>query len=167
MMKQALVIAIVTLGAATATFAADESFVTKAAGGGSAEVELGKLATGKASSEAVRKFGQRMIDDHSRANNELMALAQRKNVVISPELGPEERALRDHLMTLSGPAFDQAYMKAMLSDHMKDVNDFRIESQSGKDPDVKAWAAKTLPTLEEHLNMARNINSTFGTSAAK
>ena len=67
-------------------------------------------------------------------------------------------------MKLSGAAFDQAYMKAMVSDHVEDVNEFKTESKSGKDADVKAWAAKTLPTLEEHLKMARDTNGAVGTS---
>ena len=165
MMKQAILASTVMLGLTAAVFAADETFVMKVAKGGMAEVELGKLATEKASSDAVKRFGQRMIDDHGKANNELKALAQSKNVTLSMEMGPEEKALRNRLMKLSGPAFDKAYMNAMVNDHVKDVNEFRMESTSGKDPDVKAWAAKTLPTLEEHLKMARDANGAVGTSA--
>jgi putative membrane protein len=168
MMKQAILAGAVMLGMAAApVFAADEAFVMKVAKGGMAEVELGKLAADKASSDAVKRFGQRMVDDHSKANDELKALAQSKNIALSLEMGPDEKALRDRLMKLSGPAFDQAYMKAMVSDHVKDVNEVRIESKSGKDPDVKAWAAKTLPTLEEHLKMARDTNGAVGTSGKK
>ncbi len=168
MMKHAILAGAVMLGMAAApVFAADEAFVMKVAKGGMAEVELGKLAVEKASSGAVKQFGQRMVDDHSKANEELKALAQSKNISLSPEIGPDEKALRDRLMKLSGAAFDQAYMKAMVSDHVKDVNEFRIESKSGKDPDVKAWAAKTLPTLEEHLKMARDTSGAVGTSGNK
>ena len=108
-----------------------------------------------------------MVDDHSKANDELKALAQNKKITLPTEIGPEEKALRDRLVKLSGPAFDQAYMKAMLNDHLKDVGEFRMESRRGKDPDVKAWAARTLPTLEEHLKMARDANGTVGTSGTK
>jgi putative membrane protein len=168
MTRQIILSAAVMLGLASAPLlAADDTFVTKAAKGGMAEVELGKMAAEKASSDAVKKFGQRMADDHGKANDELKTLAQSKNITLPTAMGPQEKALHDRLMKLSGPAFDQAYMKAMVSDHVKDVNEFRMESKSGKDPDVKAWAAKTLPTLEEHLKMARDTNGTVGTSGRK
>ena len=168
MMRQAILAGAVMIGLAAApVFAADDAWVMKVAKGGMAEVELGKLAAEKASSGAVKQFGQRMVDDHSKANEELKTLAQNKKITLPTEIGPEEKALRDRLVKLSGPAFDQAYMKAMLNDHLKDVGEFRTESRSGKDPDVKAWAAKTLPTLEEHLKMARDANGTVGTSGRK
>lgn len=168
MMKQAILASAAMLSLTAATvFAADEAFVMKVAKGGTAEVELGRLTTEKASSDAVKRFGQRMVDDHSKANDELKALARSKNVTLSTAMGPEEQALRDRLMKLSGPAFDQAYMSAMVSDHAKVVNEFRMESKNGSDPDVKAWAAKTLPTIEEHLKMARDASGAVGTSASR
>ena len=168
MMRQVILAGAAAIGLAAApVFAADEAWVMKIAKGGMAEVELGKLAAEKASSDAVKKFGQRMVDDHSKANDELKALAQSKKITLPTEIGPEEKALRDRLVKLSGPAFDQAYMKAMLNDHLKDVGEFRTESRSGKDPDVKAWAARTLPTLEEHLKLARDANGAVGTSGIK
>jgi len=168
MMRQTILAVAVMLGLAAApVFAADEAWVMKIAKASMAEVELGKLAAEKASSDEVKKFGQRMADDHSKANDELKTLAQSKNITLPSEIGPEEKALRDRLMKLSGPAFDQAYMKAMVSDHVKDVNEFKLESKSGKDPEVKAWAAKTLPTLEEHLKLARSTNGAVGTSGRK
>jgi putative membrane protein len=146
---------------------ADEAFVKNAAGGGMAEVELGRLATQKASSEDVKKFGQRMVDDHGKANDELKSLAQSKNIALPAAIPAKEKALQDRLSKLSGAAFDRAYIQAMLSDHRKDVSEFRRESQSGKDSDVKSWAAKTLPTLEDHLKMAEQANKTaVGTSGS-
>jgi len=142
----------------------DNTFVTKAAQGGLAEVELGKLAVEKASSDQVKQFGQRMVDDHGKANEELKTLAQQKNITVPTDIGAKEKALRDHLTKLSGPAFDRAYMSAMLSDHKKDVGEFRVESTSGKDADIKAFAAKTLPTLEQHLKLAEDANKAVGTS---
>jgi putative membrane protein len=153
--------------AAAPLLAADDTFASKAARGGMAEVELGKLAVEKASSDAVKKFGQRMVDDHGKANDELKTLAASKKITLPSEPAPEEKGLHARLMKLSGPAFDQAYMKAMVSDHVKDVNEFKVESKSGKDPDLKAWAAKTLPTLEEHLKLAREANGAVGTSGKK
>ena len=146
----------------------DSTFVTKAAQGGMAEVELGKLATEKASNDEVKKFGQRMVDDHSKANDELKTLAQQKNITVPSSLDARDKALRDRLSKLSGAAFDRAYMRAMVTDHRTDVNEFRMESKSGKDAEVKAFAAKTLPTLEDHLKLAQGANkSVVGTSGVK
>jgi putative membrane protein len=157
-----------TANATTSSLSAsDKEFMTKAAIGGMAEVMMGQMASTKGTDAGVKAFGNRMVTDHSKANDELKALAQSKNITLPSEIGPEEKALRDRLMKLSGPAFDQAYMKAMVSDHVTDVNEFKMESKSGKDPEVKAWAAKTLPTLEEHLKMARDANGTVGTSGRK
>jgi putative membrane protein len=145
----------------------DENFVTKAAMGGMAEVELGRLATQKAASDEVKRFGQRMVDDHGKANDELKTLAQNKQITIPTTLDPHHKAMQDRLSKLSGASFDRAYMQAMLVDHRKDVNEFRMESKSGKDADVKSFAAKTLPTLEDHLKMAQTTNSAVGTSGTK
>ena len=168
MMRQAILAGAAVIGLAAApVFAADEAFVTKVAKDGMAEVELGKLAAEKASSDAVKQFAKRMVDDHSKANEELKTLAQSKNVTLPSEIGQEQKALRDRLTKLSGPAFDQAYMKAMVNDHLKAVSAFRSESRTGKDAEVKAWAARTLPTLEEHLKLARDANGAVGTSGRK
>jgi putative membrane protein len=135
----------------------DETFMIKAARGGMAEVELGKLAVDKAASDEVKKFGRRMVDDHSKAGDELKTLAQNKHITLPTTVGPEDQALHDRLAKLSGAAFDRAYMQAMVTDHRQDVNEFRVEAKSGKDGDVKGWAAKTLPTLEEHLKLAQKV----------
>ena len=146
---------------------ADQSFVMKAAKGGMAEVQLGQLATEKASSEEVKKFGQRMVTDHGKANDELKSLAQEKHVTLPTEVDAKAKATHDRLAKMSGAAFDRAYMQHMLADHRTDVNEFKKESTSGKDPDVKAWAGKTLPTLEEHLRLAQDANKAVGTSGTK
>src|SRR5439155_4111397 len=145
----------------------DQKFVTDAAKGGMAEVELGKLAQDKASSDQVKNFGKRMVDDHSKANDELQTLAKNKNITLPTNLDPKDKALRDRLSKLSGAAFDRAYMNAMLSDHQKDISEFKRESTAGKDPDVKAFASKTLPTLEEHLKLAQDTTKTVGTTGTK
>jgi putative membrane protein len=146
---------------------ADETFVMNAAKGGMAEVELGKLAAEKGSSVDVRNFGQRMVDDHSKAGDELKAIAQRKNIAWPTDIDTKEKALHDRLSKLSGEAFDQAYMQAMLDGHRKVANEVRTESRTGKDPDVKAWATQTLPTVEEHLRQAEVITKPVGTSGKK
>jgi putative membrane protein len=145
---------------------ADHQFVMEAARGGMAEVELGQLATQKAQSDQVKQFAQRMVQDHGKANDELKSLAQQKNITLPTELDAKHKATHDRLSKLSGAQFDRAYMQDMLQDHRKDVNDFRKESQSGKDPEVKAWAAKALPTLEEHLRIAQSTSGAVGTSGS-
>ncbi|HZS44585.1 MAG TPA: DUF4142 domain-containing protein [Blastocatellia bacterium] len=130
-------------------------FVEDAAKGGMAEVQLGQLAVQKASSPDVKNFGQRMIDDHSKANNELKDLASRKSMTIPTAVDPKDKATMDRLSKLSGKAFDRAYMDDMVKDHEKDVAEFRNEASNGKDADIKSWASKTLPTLEDHLKMAK------------
>jgi len=144
----------------------DQHFVLEAAKGGLAEVELGKLASEKASTDQVKQFGKRMVDDHSKANDELKSLAQSKNITLPTTVDPKEKALEDKLSRMSGEQFDRTYMQHMVADHRKDVNEFRTESQSGKDPEIKAWAAKTLPTLEEHLKQAQDTNKAVGTSGS-
>ena len=148
--------------------ASDRTFVMNVAKDGMAEVELGKVAAEKASSPDVKKFAQRMVDDHSKANDELKTLAQTKNTTLPASVDPKHKATIDRLSKLSGEAFDRAYMRDMVTDHQKAVAAFRAESKNGKDADIKAWAAKTLPTLEEHLKMAQDANrAVVGTSGKK
>jgi len=141
----------------TAVNAKDMKFATKAAQGGMAEVELGKLATQQASSDAVKQFGQRMVDDHSKANDELKQVASSKGIMLPSGLDKKDQTLKDRLSKLHGTAFDSAYMKAMVADHKKDVAEFRKASQNLQDTDLRAFASKTLPTLEDHLKMATDI----------
>ena len=143
---------------------ADEKFVMNTAKGGMAEVELGKLAVTKASKDEVKKFGQMMVDDHSKASDELKAVAQQKNISWPTEIDVKEKALRDRLSKLSGEAFDRAYMDAMVNGHRKVANEFKVEVRAGKDADVKAWAGKTLPTVEAHLKHAEELNRTVSTA---
>jgi putative membrane protein len=135
----------------------DTKFIKEAAEGGMAEVALGQLAVEKASNGDVKKFGQRMVDDHSKANNELKQLAAQKNVELPQDLNAKDKATKSTLESLSGDQFDQAYMKDMVKDHKKDVSDFRRESASAHDPDVKKFATQTLPTLKEHLKLAESL----------
>jgi putative membrane protein len=139
--------------------ASDLAFAKEAALGGMAEVELGNLAKEKASSSDVKQFGDRMVTDHGKANDELKQWAQQKNVKLPTEPGATQKATKDRLSKLSGDAFDKAYMHDMVADHVKDVNAFKHASTSAKDPDLKAWVTKTLPTLEEHLKLAREVNA--------
>jgi len=137
----------------------DKRFVVEAAEGGQMEVGLGELAQEKAANDAVRGFGRRMVDDHSRANQELARLAASKQ--IEPATKPFGRTQRekDFLSKLSGSAFDLEYVRMMVRDHEKDVIAFRQESQQTTDPELRAWVARTLPTLEHHLTAIRQIAS--------
>ena len=137
---------------------AARDFVLEAAIGGMMEVELGKIAVQKGASEGVKQFGQRMVDDHSKAGEELTTLAASKGITLPTQLDEKHRNDLDKFSKLSGTEFDRAYAKAMLSDHKKDVSAFEKESMKSQDTDVKAFAAKTLPTLKEHLEMAKALN---------
>jgi putative membrane protein len=139
--------------------AADRKFVTEAARGGMAEVELGKLATERASSDGVKQFGQRMVTDHGKVNEELKGLAQQKGVALPADVGDKHRKLHARLAKLSGAEFDRAYVDEMVKDHRKDVSEFRREAGQAKDPDLKAWAGKTLPTLEDHLKQIQGLQA--------
>jgi putative membrane protein len=142
----------------------DQHFVMEAATAGMAEVELGKLATVSATNDAVKTFGQRMVDDRTKANEELKTLAQSKNIPLPTAIDGKHKATHDRLAKLSGAQFEQAYMQAMVADHRQAVALFQKESQAGKDTDVKAWAAKTLPTLRDHLKQAQDADKAVGTS---
>jgi putative membrane protein len=147
---------------------ADHQFVMEAARGGMAEVELGQLAKDKAQSDAVKQFADRMITDHGKANDELKSLARSKSITLPADLDAMHKSTKDRLSKLSGAEFDRAYMQEMLSDHQKDVSEFQKESQSGSDPEIKAWAAKTLPTLQQHLQMAQAASrGAVGTSGTR
>ena len=146
--------------------ASDTLFVKNAAKGGLAEVELGQLAADHGASDQVKKFGQRMVTDHGKANDELKSLAQQKNIKLPTEIDATNKALHDRLSKLSGAAFDRAYMQHMLTDHRKDVNEFKREANSGRDPQMKSFASTTLPTLEEHLQHARQARQAATSAAA-
>jgi len=137
----------------------DRAFVMEAGPGGLAEVELGRLAAQKGQSADVKKFGQRMVADHSKANAELKKLAASKGITLPAEMNAEQMAEHAKLAKLSGADFDREYMTLMVEDHDKDVAAFLDESKDGSDPDIKSFAAKTLPTLQEHQRMAKEIKA--------
>ncbi len=132
----------------------DRKFIEDAAKGGMQEVHMGHLAVDHGSSAAVKNFGQRMIDDHSKASGELTALAKRKGVTLPPDNPSDVPA---QLSAKTGADFDREYAKMMVEDHQKDVSEFQKEAKQGSDPDVKARASKTLPTLQSHLNQAKTL----------
>lgn len=145
-------------GHSMAGMSADAKFAMMAAMGGMEEVEMGRLAVEKGASDEVRQFGQRMVDDHSKANQELMQIASSKGMTLPTALDAKHQADMQKMSALSGEAFDKAYVKMMVKDHKKDVGEFQKESTRGADPEIKAFAASTLPTLQEHLQMIQRID---------
>jgi putative membrane protein len=135
----------------------DRKFVTEAAMSGMAEVELGRLAVARGAGDAVKQFGQRMVDDHTRANEELMQLASGLGVVPPAQLDAKHQAVVAKLSRLSGAEFDRAYAKQMVTDHQKAVSLFQREADRGAHADLKAFAGGKLPALQEHLRMAREL----------
>jgi putative membrane protein len=138
----------------------DHSFMTKAAQGGLAEVQMGQLAQQNGQSQEVKDFGQRMVTDHTKANDQLKQVASEKGVNLPDSPSSKDKAEYDRLSKLHGEAFDRAYSKMMVSDHKKDIAEFKQEASSGSDSQVKNFASQTLPTLQEHLQMAEKMNST-------
>jgi putative membrane protein len=140
----------------------DSKFVKDASEGGMAEVKLGELAQQKGQSQAVKDFGHRMVADHSKAGDELKGIAAQEGMTTasSPSIGYD--ALRAKLAVLSGASFDKAYMSAMLKDHEDDIAAFQKEADAGADPKIKHFAAKTLPTLHEHLKLAQKAAAEVG-----
>ncbi len=143
----------------------DLAFMNDAAPGGMAEVELGRLAMKQAASKDVKAFAERMIADHSKAGEELKALAQQKKVTLPPDIMPTHKEAMAKLSKLSGAEFDKEYVKAMIMDHEKDVTAFEATAKGAVDSDVKAFAEKTLPTLKMHLQMIRDIAAKMGVNA--
>lgn len=138
---------------------ADNHFVMNAAEGGRAEVEMGRLATQHASSDQVKLFGQRMIDDHSKANHDLMNIASREGFTLPNKIDRKDQKEINHLAKLNGPAFDKAYMKYMVKDHKKDVSTFQHEADHGRNPAVKDFASQTAPVLQQHLQQAEQTKT--------
>ncbi|HEX8457592.1 MAG TPA: DUF4142 domain-containing protein [Pyrinomonadaceae bacterium] len=149
-----------TTGGGMATVSSsDRKFAMTAAMGGMAEVELARLALTKASSDAVKQYAQKMIDDHTPNNAELMQLASTKGLTLPTAPDAKHRAMMARMEKLSGAAFDREYvMMAGSRDHQKMEKLFRDESMKGRDADLKAFAAKTLPVVQQHLQMARDLH---------
>jgi putative membrane protein len=146
---------------------ADQRFVMNTNWAGIGEVELGKLASEKAVSPDVKSFGQRMATDHGKAGDELKTLAQSKGITLPTDMDAKHKSVRDRLMKLSGEAFDHAYIAEMVNGHRQAVAAFRTEAKTGKDPDIKAFAEKTLPTVQDHLKVAQSLSKAVGTSGKK
>ena len=135
-----------------------QEFLVEAASGGLMEVQLGEMAAQKASSADVKAFGQMMVNDHTKANNELKGLAASKNITIPSVPGEDHQKHINEISEKTGAEFDKAYMSLMTDDHQEDVNNFEKAANNVNDADIKAFAAKTVPTLRQHLQQAQSIN---------
>ena len=172
--SQGLVAALAVWGAATVHAAdtsgtttsqldrKDTSFIKDAAQGNEAEVQLGKLALEKATSPDVKQLGQHLQTDHTKANQDLMQLAQTKGVTLPTEPPRKEERLADRLQDKSGSDFDKAFAEHAIKDHQKDIQKYEKAMQNSKDADLKAYIEKCLPVLRQHLQMARNAGAAVG-----
>ncbi|HTL59601.1 MAG TPA: DUF4142 domain-containing protein [Candidatus Limnocylindrales bacterium] len=137
----------------------DYRFLVKAARGGIEEVELGQLAQQKGTSQQLRSFGERMVTDHTKLNNELKQIASQKNATLPAQMSHHENSTLQHLQNLTGPDFDKAYTKDMVKDHKKDVKEFESAAKNLSDADLRTFAQKNLATLQQHLGMAENLET--------
>lgn len=135
----------------------DRTFVMQAGQLGMMEVELGRLAVQRGSSAGVKQYGQEMVEEHTRANQELMQLAMQKKVELPTEMSTQNTALMERLSGLSGKSFDTAYKQAMIDSHKQAIALFQAQSQQGQDPQLKAWATQKLPNLQAHLKMVNQM----------
>jgi putative membrane protein len=152
---------VLTMLPVAAAFAAgamtDQNFVEEAAQGGMAEVEVGQLAAQKGSSDAVRKFGQQMVSDHQQNNQKLQSIASGKGLKVPTETDTMHKAMSKKLQGASGEDFDKQYLKGQVADHEKMATLMKRQAESGKDAELKAFAAQTLPVVQQHLEMARSL----------
>ena len=133
----------------------DKTFVTSAGMAGLAEVQYANLALQKSENADVRAFAQRMVADHGASNAELANLATVKGAVLPAELAGKHQQGYEHLQSLGGAEFDRAYMQHMVSDHQEAVTLFQNASSTASDADLRAFATKNLPILQEHARLAQ------------
>jgi putative membrane protein len=139
----------------------DAEFAVAAADGGLLEVKLGEIAIKNASSAQVREFGKKMVEEHGKGNAQLKALAEQKGISIPTVLSDKNQKLMDDLALKTGTDFDKAYADLMVKDHKEDIEEFKKEAEKGEDPELRAWAAGILPTLEHHLQMAERASASL------
>ncbi len=139
----------------------EAKFALTAADGGMAEVMLGKLAQEKTANASIKDFGEMMVMDHSKANDELKALAKSKNIALPLVVSADKQKAYDDLNKKSGADFDKAYVSAMIDGHKSTAKLMEDEATNGKDPDLKAFAAKILPTVNTHLAKINEIKKSM------
>ncbi len=135
----------------------DKMFVSKAMQGSMAEVQLGQLTLEKSSNEQVKQFAQRMIDDHTKLNEQMKPVAQQLGVAVPDQVSKNDRKTVAKLQSLSGSAYDQAYIKDMVKDHKQDLTEFQMEASSGQDQTVRDAASQGSKIIAQHLQMAQQM----------
>ena len=148
-----------TQGAASSSQSGDQQFIMETAQGNQAEVQAGKLAAQKASDPGVKRFAQKLVDDHTKANQQLQSLPGANQALQSASPPDDKRQEIDQLSGLSGKEFDRAFIDQMVQDHEKAVSKFQEVASSATDPQVKQFASQTLPTLQKHLEQAKALQS--------
>lgn len=145
---------------------ADGEFARKAAQDSMAQVTLAELAEEKASNENVKKFAKRMVEENTRTNDQLKEAALKSNIPLPTNLDPKDQGTYDSLSRLAGKDFDKAYAQEMLKDHQQNLTDFRNEASSGRKSAIKTFAAQSLPVIQQHLKLARQLELSVSRTAA-
>jgi len=145
----------------------DKKFAKEAMEGGLAEVQLGQMAAQKGSSQDVKQFGQQMVDDHTKLNDEMKPIASQLGLTPPTDLDAKHKAIQTKLNGLSGDAFDKAYIEAMVKDHQKDAAEFQKEATSGKSQALKGAASKGETIISGHLQMIEKMAQDHGVSSGK
>jgi len=135
----------------------DQAFAMMAAEGGLAEVQLGKLAADQAASPEVKQLGQLLVQDHTAANQELVAIAKQKNISLPDEVDDTHEDVVELFSRLEGAQFDREFLRHQVMHHEKDVAAFGVQAKEGQDPELRAFAQKQLPALQKHLQQIRNL----------
>lgn len=148
---------LVYASAVSAADTATQRFAQQAAADGIAEVELADLALERAANNEVKTLANHIKQDHQQANDKLQSLATRKGVTVTEQTDDKHKREKERLSKLQGAEFDQAYVKALIKEHEKDIKAFEKQAKNGKDPDLKAFANESLPKLREHLDHAKQI----------
>lgn len=138
--------------------ASEKAFIMKAANGGMMEVETGKVAADKGGSDQVKDFGNRMVKDHSKADDQLKDVASKMGVTVPDKLDSMHQAKVDKLSGMSGAGFDKAYVNAMVMDHKKDIAEFEAADKTVKNEDLKKFIEDTIPVMKEHLTMIEKFD---------
>jgi putative membrane protein len=142
----------------TKATSSEKAFIMKAANGGMTEVEMGKLAAEKGGSDAVKDFGNRMVKDHSKANDQLKDVAAKIGVAVPGKVNAKHQAMIDKMSAMSGPAFDKAYVKEMVNDHKKTIAELETAGKEVKNADLKKFIDDTVPVIKDHLDMIQKFD---------
>jgi putative membrane protein len=147
--------------------AIDKIFVKKAMQGSIAQVQLGELTLQKSTNDQVKQFARKMIDDHTKLNEQMRPVAQQLGVEIPTEVSKKDKSLMSKMQALSGPAYDEAYIKDMVKDHKQDLSEFHMEASNGHDASVRDAATQGSKTISEHLQMAEQLAKDQNVDLAK